>query len=254
MTFPETRLTFIRRLAQDSGAADWQQFVDTYWRPILRFARQWGAIQHSDAEDIASSTFEVLIRNKLLAKWSEHPNAKLRTLLCAVVRMQIANHHRKKSNQESQSYSAEQLSDVSLALGVTANDRQAFDVLWLDEIISLSLSAMRERCLKEGRINQFRVLFGRICDNMSHAEVAACLGIPQVTAELWYRQARDQVAESLRKQVSSLVRQYAQPAEYDAEFRREWEDLSAQLKLHGGLESAIRRSYEALNANSPDAE
>ena len=66
MTFPETRQTLIQRLATTSGEDDWRQFLNDYWGPVCRFAAVRASLSATDAEDIASLTFEAILTNRLL--------------------------------------------------------------------------------------------------------------------------------------------------------------------------------------------
>ena len=86
MSFPETRHTLIHRLATGNTEADWQEFLNDYWAPVCRFAQRRAGLRLEDAEDTASLTFEALISNQLLVRWVAKRSAKLRTLLCSVVR------------------------------------------------------------------------------------------------------------------------------------------------------------------------
>lgn len=254
MAFPKTRHTLIRRLADHSSEADWQQFIADYWRPIRRFAMSYGRLQPADADDVAGSTFEILIRNRLLLRWSEEQTARLRTLLCSVVRKQLANRRRKKENRQIQLPLGIPASDdgQDLEIEVPAEERASFEGLWVDEILVRTLAAVRSSCLRDGKINQFRTLFGRVCEDMTNSEVADCLKVPLTTAEAWYQQARNRLSDALRQQVHNVVSQYADPKHYDSEFQNEWSDLADYLRNHGGLESAIRRSHNALTENIED--
>src|ERR1035437_11123351 len=86
MSFPQTHLTLVQRLASGSTEDDWQSFLKDYWGPICRFSMRWGARNLDDAEDVAAETFEVLWEQRLLVRWVSNRSAKLRTLLCTVVR------------------------------------------------------------------------------------------------------------------------------------------------------------------------
>ena len=94
MAFPQTRHTLIERLAAGGSSDDWQDFLADYWGPVCRFALRRGNHKLAEAEDIASSTFEVVLRNELLQRWIASKQAKLRTLLCSVVCRVQANQFR----------------------------------------------------------------------------------------------------------------------------------------------------------------
>lgn len=99
MAFPETRQTLIRRIAASGDEESWRQFLGDYWRPVYRFAARWGELSAEDAEDVASTTFEIIIRKQLLARWLSNRAARLRTLLCGVVRNVIANQSRVRAGR-----------------------------------------------------------------------------------------------------------------------------------------------------------
>src|SRR5262245_24491049 len=100
MAFPETRQTLIQRLATTSGEDDWRQFLSDYWGPVCRFAAARASLSAADAEDVASLTFEAILSNQLLARWMLNQSAKLRTLLCSVVRNIISNRARVNEGRE----------------------------------------------------------------------------------------------------------------------------------------------------------
>ncbi len=100
MVFPQTRLTLIERLAGGGNEADWRAFLHDYWGPVCRLARQRGSPTVEDAEDVAAETLEAIVKNNLLARWSANRSAKLRTLICAVVRNILANRARVASGRE----------------------------------------------------------------------------------------------------------------------------------------------------------
>ena len=81
MSFPQTRVTLIQRLASGGNEEDWGQFLRDYWGPICRFSLRFGALNLDEAEDVASDTFAVLLEKRLLDRWVSNRSAKLRTLL-----------------------------------------------------------------------------------------------------------------------------------------------------------------------------
>jgi pimeloyl-ACP methyl ester carboxylesterase len=100
MVFPPTLLTLIERLAGGGEEADWREFLRDYWGPVCRFARQRGSLTVDDAEDVASETLEAIVKNNLLARWSANRSAKLRTLICAVVRNILSNRARVETGRD----------------------------------------------------------------------------------------------------------------------------------------------------------
>ena len=100
MSFPQTRLTLVERLASGGTEEDWRRFLKDYWGPICRFSLRWGARDLDNAEDVASETFEVLWEQRLLVRWASNRSAKLRTLLCSVVRNILSHRNRVRVGRE----------------------------------------------------------------------------------------------------------------------------------------------------------
>ena len=80
MSFPETRLSLIRRLAGDAAASDWQDFLADYWGPVCRFAQARASISSHDAEDVTAQVFQTLWESDLLERWNGNQAARLRTM------------------------------------------------------------------------------------------------------------------------------------------------------------------------------
>src|SRR4051794_24474589 len=99
MRFPQTRLSVIQKIATSGDESAWRSFVADYWGPLCRFALRGDRLSLTDAEEVASETFLVLVKNRLLARWIDQPAARLRTLLCAVVRNILANRGRKEAGR-----------------------------------------------------------------------------------------------------------------------------------------------------------
>ena len=68
--------------------------------PVCRFAQYRAHLQIEDAEDVASETFEAILRNKLLSRWAADRSSKLRTLLCTVVRHVLGNRARVQQGRQ----------------------------------------------------------------------------------------------------------------------------------------------------------
>ncbi len=69
MSFPQTSKTLIFRVVTEGNERDWHQFLSDYWLPVCRFAQQRAKLGIEDAEDVASETFEAILRNQLLKRW-----------------------------------------------------------------------------------------------------------------------------------------------------------------------------------------
>ena len=254
MSFPQTRHTLIQRIAAAGDGRDWGEFLNDYWGPVCRFARRAGSLTADDAEDAAAQTFEVLVRNRLLAHWVLRRSAKLRTLLCAVVRNVLSNRGRVEAGR------ARLLRDhggrlddrgalpLVTSLDAPADQVDAFHAAWVEELLQQAVDGLLSDYHREGKGDHFRVLYGRLCDGMTMAEIAAALGVAVSQAENAFKHARKGLAQRLEELVRDHVRRYCPADDMEGEFAAEWGQLGAYLKEHGGLEEAVRRAHEGHDA------
>jgi RNA polymerase sigma factor (sigma-70 family) len=246
--FPETRHTLVRRLADCGSDDDWRRFLADYWRPVCRFAARWGKLRLNDAEDVASVTFVAVWEGRLLQRWSEAPQSRLRTLLCSVVRRVLSNRARVVSGRE-----RIQLEDRHelLRLGTVAADESAPDVdqqdafyaAWAEELLQTCLNELQQEYLHSGRGDYFRVLYGKVCEDLGNAEIAAALRRNVTDIENYYKRSRDHLRNRLQTALAEHVRRYC-AEDVEGEVRREWERLKSFLQDCGGLERAVRNSFE----------
>lgn len=253
MSFPQTHHTLIQRIARAGDESDWQQFFFDYWGPVCRFARRSGALTADDAEDVASQSFEIVVRNQLLTQWVLTRSAKLRTLLCAVVRNVLSNRARVLAGR------ARLLRDhggrledraalpVLTALDAPAEQVDAFYAAWAEDLLQQAVEGLLEHYHREGRGDFFRVLYGRLCDDMTMPEIAQALGITITQAENGYKHARKSLAERLEDLVRAHVGRYCSPEDVEGELSAEWAQLGDYLAKHGGLEAVVRRVYEGAD-------
>lgn len=252
MSFPQTRHTLILRLVDGQSEGDWQEFLNDYWGPICRFALRRGAVTLATAEDLASQCFEVVIRNKLLERWVSSRQAKLRTLLCSVVCKLQANEFRAtRKKGEFERKLAEEL--LHTRPTSSADVDTTFFAAWAEELLQQTLRTMAREYHAAGKGNYFRVLYGRICEELSIAETATALGISTSDVDNYYRHARKRLNEQLEAAVRSHVARYCDPDEVEQEFAAEWDRLGEYLRDHGGLETAIRQGYEFVERESLEA-
>ncbi|HEX3600148.1 MAG TPA: sigma-70 family RNA polymerase sigma factor [Lacipirellulaceae bacterium] len=243
MAFPQTRHTLIERLAVGGTEHDWRDFLVDYWNPVCRFALRRGNGRLEEAEDVTGQAFEIVLRNKLLARWAASRQAKLRTLLCSVVCKIQANAFRAAKNRECL------LDELRKEQEAAVGDEDAFYAAWIDELLQKSLHELATDYHREGKGDYFRVLYGRLCEQMSIAEVAEALGISSSAVDNYYRHVRQRLSQKLESAVRSHVIRYTPAEEAEAEFATEWGRFGTYLKDHGGLDEAVRQAH-ALMENS----
>jgi RNA polymerase sigma factor (sigma-70 family) len=243
MAFPQTRHTLIERLAQGGSEHDWRDFLADYWGPVCRFAVRRANGRLDEAEDVAGQAFEIVLRNNLLARWAASRQAKLRTLLCSVVCKIQANLFRAAKHQGPL---LDELDEAQVAAG---SDQDAFYAAWVDELLQKCLHDLARDYHRDGKGDYFRVLYGRLCEEMSIAEAAAALDISPSAVDNYYRHVRGRLSEKLESAVRSHVYRYTPIEDAEAEFAAEWGRLGTYLAEHGGLEDSVRRAH-ALVENS----
>jgi RNA polymerase sigma factor (sigma-70 family) len=246
MSFPSTRLTLIHRLAEGGSEDDWARFLRDYWGPLCRFSLRHGARDLDDAEDVASETFEVLWRNRLLDRWRSNQSARLRALLCGVVRHLLAN--RRRSDKRKERLRPGLIEHVDELSRSSQPEIDVFYSAWVEGLVEQAMQSLAVEYCGKGQGDRIRVLYGRLCEGLTIAQTADALNLKSTAVDFYYRDARDRLAETLRRLLGEQVRRYVPPKEAEAEFAREWQGLGTYLAAHGGLEEAVRRAYALLDA------
>jgi hypothetical protein len=245
MSFPQTRLTLIQRLAAGGSQEDWYQFVNDYRGPVCRFALRWGARDLDEAEDLTAQTFEILSANRLLTRWAAHHSAKLRSVLCRVVRNLLANRNRVRQGRQELAADLirhfEQLGD--------ARDEQidAFYAAWVEDVVQHSVESLAAEYYSQSKGDYVRVLYGRLCQRLTNTQAAEALALTPAMAEHYFRHARQQLAAKMEALVREQVGRYCGQQEAEEEFDQEWRQLGQHLADHGGLEQAVQRAYDLLD-------
>lgn len=245
MSFPDTSLTLVQRLASQGGEDDWRLFLKDYWGPICRFSMRWGARDLDDAEEIASQTFEVIWRNQLLVRWGNHRSAKLRTLLCGVVRNILSNRHRVRAGRDRL---ARDLADHVEKLS-QARDEQvdSFYAAWVEDLIQRAVESLATEYYRKNQGDYMRVLYGRLCEQLTLAKVSQALQIKPSTVNYYFDRARRRLSEKLQELLRRQARHYCTAEQVEEELALEWRRLGEHLTEHGGLDEAVRRAYDLFD-------
>ena len=251
MAFPETRLTLIRRLSLGGSDVDWREFLDDYWSPVCGFAMRWGGLKLHDAEDIASETFQILLSSQLLTRWHDNRKARLRTLLCSVARNVISNRARTEQGRRRILQELAQQPIESLPESIwsreepTAEQSDAFYAAWVQDLLARCVERVMRELHREGKGDYFRVLYGRVCEELPVNELAELLQIKPTSVENYFKAAKKRLTEALEKAVQQHVGRYCEAEDIEQQFRAEWVQLSNYLEQHGGLERAVFRCQQS---------
>ena len=244
MAFPATRHTLIHRLTLRAADSDWREFLNDYWGPICWFARRRGNLQADQAEDVASRVFEAIVKNRLLERWVDAPSAKLRTLICSVTINILANRARvdlgRRRLVREHGGMLDRYGEAD-AKEPTADSDDAFYAACADQIVQTAVDRLLAEYTAAGKGDYFRVLHGRICDEMTMPQIAEALQLKLTTVENYFRHARERLGEKLRDLVRQHVGRYSPPELAANEFALEWDRLGKWLAHCGGLEQTLRR-------------
>ncbi|MHC4259080.1 MAG: RNA polymerase sigma factor [Planctomycetota bacterium] len=251
MSFPRTSKTLIFRVVTEGSEQDWHRFLSDYWLPVCRFAQQRDKLGIEDAEDVASETFETILRDKLLQRWASDRSSKLCTLLCTVVRHVLSNRARvQKGRRRLLAERATELPKRTDLPTIKAIDESAeqideFYAAWVEGILLQTVESLMREYHRTGKGDYFRVLHGRVCEQMTTPQISQALSIKITDAENYYKAARKRLAAKLQELVAEHVRRYCEPQEADDEFESEWNRIGQYLKDHGGLERALAKVYKS---------
>ena len=258
MAFPQTRYSMIDRIVTDNEDGDWNHFLRAYWGPMVAFARRRGGLGEQEAEDVVGVAVEGIIRNNLLDRWHSDRSAKLRTLLCTVIRYCINNRARINSGRqrlmEQWDHELARLTDAPPTnIGPSAiEDTDALYTSWVEALLRDALTSFATQLMDANKSHYFSVLYAKLCLEMPNATIATRLDLKPSDVDNHFRSVR----KSLRKQLRDTLHAHMAPGmdadHIDTEIVQEWSNLSQFLGSHGGLEQALRDVYpEVMPHDAP---
>lgn len=253
MSFPQTRQTLIHRIASEGNERDWHQFMTDYWQPVCRFAGHRANLSPDDAEDVAAEVFQAILQNQLLCRWASDRCAKLRTMLCTVVRHVLGNRARvDQGRKRLLKENAHELREGTHCPTIKKPDAPVEQVdlfygAWVEGVLVRALETMMREYHQTGKGDYFRVLYGRICENLSMPQIAQSLKIDTTRVENYFKAAKKRLAAILEEQLRGHVRRYCENEEVEEEFQMEWRAMGDYFGQNGGLETLIARVYEAFD-------
>lgn len=252
MAFPQTRRSLIQQIAAANDEAAWRQFVDDYWGPLCRFALRRGRLRLDDAADVAADVFVAILNNRLLARWIDQPSARLRTLLCSVVRNLLANRARiEQGRAELRDENRQELEGRAwIQVGLeepSAEQADTFYAAWVEELLQSAVESLVAEYHRKSLGDHFRVLYGRLCEGATSRQVAEALGLTLSQSENAYKHALRRLRERLQELVRGHTERYGEEENPEADFQAEWGRLIDHLEQHGGLERIVSQAYQGLD-------
>jgi RNA polymerase sigma factor (sigma-70 family) len=242
MTFPQTRITLIERLATGGSDDDWRAFLDDYWGPVFHFCLRRGVANRSAAEEITSDIFIILSTQDLLRRWQANRTAKLRTLICAVARNLLAQHFRAPSTEP---LGTEPITDAS--------DEDCFYRAWAEDLLRRSLDTLAASYRRHGQGDYLRVFLGRACEGLSIREVGDALALSESAVDHHYRHVRDRLQKELQRRVREQAIASC-PEDAEAEFAQEWQRLKQYLRQQGDLEQVLEGAFAEMTPSEEAAQ
>jgi hypothetical protein len=130
------------------------------------------------------------------------------------------------------------------SLEVGAEEVDAFYAAWVEEVLQQAVDELLADYHQGGKGDYFRVLYSRVCEEMTMVEIGQALNLKTSSVENYFKQARNRLAKKLQGLVRDHVLHYCPQAELDTEFDAEWGRLGRYLHAHGGLEQILRQSSQ----------
>jgi hypothetical protein len=123
----------------------------------------------------------------------------------------------------------------------------AFYAAWVEDLIQRAVESLVAEYYRAGKGDYVRVIYSRLCEGMSVADVAESLQVKPTDVVNYFRHARQQLSRTLEELVRDQVGRYCPATEAEEEFALEWRQLGEHLSESGGLEAAVRRAYHLLD-------
>src|SRR5262249_8319053 len=147
---------------------------------------------------VASQTFLAIVDQKLLVRWASARSAKLRTLLCAIVRNILANRARVLAGR------ARILQEHGPELAKPPESDDALDrfyASWVDKLLEDAIAMVLTEFERVGKGDYIRILHGKVCEGLTTAEIVDALGLTVSQIDQGYKVARKALTQQLESQV-----------------------------------------------------
>jgi RNA polymerase sigma-70 factor (ECF subfamily) len=201
--FPETTMGFAGGLARP-GTPDWTRSMETlctrYWKPVYTWLRLAWAKGPEDARDLTQAFFAELLENPALARF-DPAKGGFRPYLKTLLRRFAAKDLRDRLRLKRGGGAAPLRLDGSVAepADPTADPEQAFERVWLEELVRQSVEAARASCSPE----RFRVYEAYTASEPppSYDELARALGATKSEVEKALFLVREEIRRGVRERL-----------------------------------------------------
>ena len=192
----------------------------------------------------ASLTFEAVLTNRLLARWMMNQSARLRHASL----LGRAQRHIQSSPRESRTRAnSERTRRVGLTRrfhpeSAASEQLDIFYAAWVADLLEQTVDSLLDELHRAGKGDYFRVLYSRICEEMSMPEIAEALSIPLTSVENYFKAARNSWQPRWKHGSGPTSAAMHPKLTSQQDFDDEWRQLGEYLATHGGLDDVLRRS------------
>ena len=130
---------------------------------------------------------------------------------------------------------------VQTSQEVPAKQEDAFYLAWVDEVLRQTINHLMHQLHRDGKGDYFRVLYGRLCEELTIPQIANALDLETTTVENYFKAAKKTLAGELERRVRKHVIDYCGEDSAAEEFAAEWKRLGDHLHSRGGLERAVEK-------------
>lgn len=230
-SFPDTTWGLVSQV-QDPDTIAYREGLSElsrrYWKPIYYYVRLAKAKTNEEAKDLTQGFFLWLVEGRSLARFTPERGAfrgYLKVLLKGFLgHQEVAAHSLKRGGGvrivplEGALPSIEEISSDAGA----ASPESAFDRAWVEELVNIAVSRVRDRYTKEKREIQFQV-FERhdrstAAEPPTYASVAEQLGLKESVVRNYLFAVRQSLREEIRKELERVTTDLASLEE-------EWNEL-----------------------------
>lgn len=210
---------------QDPEAhASLAHLCQTYWFPLYACVRRHGH-PPADAQDLTQAFFAKLLEKEQIAL-ADPARGRFRTFLLRSLENFLRSHHRDRNTQKrgggrqiislDAQTAEERYADEPNATGTPA---QLFEREWASTLVEQVLEQLRLEFTANGRLELFDNLEPHLwgdAGSMSHAEIAAPLGMTVVAVRVTLHRLRQRFHDLLRGAIAATLQD---PAETEDELR-----------------------------------
>lgn len=223
--FPNTRWSMVmaaRETSESERGEALEGLCRLYWRPVYLFVRQRGN-SPEQTEDLTQEFFLRLLDGELFQSVSGPERGRLRSFLCVVLKRFLADdYHRRMAQKRGGNRVIVDIDGPSIENqieggGTDGTDpERAFDRRWALDLLEEARRRLKEdyrRAGKDGLFEQFEPSISPRAGKVSHAEMAAELGMTEGAVKVAVHRFRQRYRECLLSTLRDTLAENEDPEE-----------------------------------------